>query len=121
MRKSGSSFCYFSKSVLYFTLISLLSFFSFSQAVFAQQITINGKLTDKEDSQALIGVSIVEKGTVNGAISDIDGNYKLEVASNAILIFSYVGYETIDIEVNGRTTIDVIMHTANRMLEDVIV
>lgn len=72
------------------------------------QITVSGNITDS-NNVTLNGVNIIEKGTTNGATSDFDGNYSISVASDATLVFSYVGFETQEIEVNGQTSIDVSM------------
>ena len=58
----------------------------------AQTVKVNGRVTD-DLNEPMIGVSIVEKGTANGCITDIDGNYSLDVPAGAKLKFSYIGYE----------------------------
>ena len=55
---------------------------------------IRGQILDAVSNEPLIGVSIQEKGSPNGIISDLDGNYALKVQSNAVIVFSYVGYVT---------------------------
>ena len=85
-----------------------------------QAIVIRGNVKD-ESGETLIGVSIILKGTTIGTITDIDGNYKIEVADlNDILIFSYVGYETITEPINGRTEINVTMHVSAIALDEVV-
>ena len=121
MRIFNSSLCYSYRSNSRFTLFRILLFLFISHACIGQQITVNGKITDKDDAQALIGVSVVEKGTTNGIVSDIDGNYKLTIGNNATLTLSYVGYESIDVDVNNRTSIDIMMRVANHILQDVVV
>lgn len=65
----------------------------FAIQVKAQNLTVTGSVSD--DSQSLIGVSIQVEGTTNGSLSDIDGNYTISnVPSNAVLVFSYIGYQT---------------------------
>lgn len=64
--------------------------FSLAQA---QTVKVTGKVTDNLN-EPMIGVSIVEKGTTNGCITDIDGNYTLNVNQGATIIFSYIGYVT---------------------------
>ena len=113
VRVIGRAFCRFS----FLTILGILLFSNLSFA----QIKVTGKVTDREDNQPLIGVSIVEKGTTNGALSDIDGNYSLTLDTGAVLSFSYVGYETTDVNVNGRSNIDVVLSVADRMLKDVVV
>ena len=86
-----------------------------------QEITIKGKVTDVSGSP-LPGVNVVEKGTINGAITDLDGNYSLAVSSNdAILSFSYVGYLTEEIKIAGQTTVDLTMIEDIKSLDEVVV
>lgn len=91
-------------------------------AVMAQGITVSGNITDSETGEALIGVTIVEKGTNNGTITDLDGNYNIMVSgSNAILVFSYIGYGTQEIPVDSQTDINVLMEVDYLNLEEVVV
>jgi iron complex outermembrane receptor protein len=92
-----------------------------SGAVVAQGIRISGKVTDAADGSALIGVTIQEKGTTNGNITDVNGNFALTVAQNATLVFSYVGYRTQEIAVSGQTTINVAMSVESLALQEVVV
>ncbi|MCD8164701.1 MAG: SusC/RagA family TonB-linked outer membrane protein [Bacteroides sp.] len=71
--------------------------------------------------EPLIGVSVVEKGTSKGTITDFDGNYSIEVAHNAILIFSYIGFESQEVPVNGKTQLNVVMKEDVAALDEVIV
>ena len=90
-------------------LISLLLvlFFSFSLQLYSQQTSVSGNVTD--GSEALIGVNILVKGKVIGTISDKDGNFSLNVnsAPPLTLVFSIVGYETQEIEVNDSNSSDI--------------
>ncbi|QHI35540.1 TonB-dependent receptor SusC [Kordia antarctica] len=79
--------------------ILMLTTLLFSTFSYAQ---VAGTVTD-DTSTPLLGVSIVVKGTTKGAISDFDGNYKIDAKQGAILVFSYVGYETQEVTVNGNT------------------
>ncbi|MEM7085514.1 MAG: TonB-dependent receptor [Bacteroidota bacterium] len=85
------------------TFLVLASLFS---VVALAQTTVSGTIMDTNNI-ALNGVNVIEKGTSNGATSDFDGNYTITVASDATLVFSYVGFETQEIAVNGQSTIDV--------------
>ncbi|MBO0323608.1 SusC/RagA family TonB-linked outer membrane protein [Muricauda sp. CAU 1633] len=83
--------------------------------------TITGTVSD-EAGVPLPGVNIVEKGTNNGVTSDFDGNYGITVSdSNATLVFSYLGYQTIEIAVSGRTTIDLTLQEDTELLDEVVV
>jgi len=85
-----------------------------------QQIIVTGKVTD-EDGQTLPGVNIVVKGTMKGTISDVDGNYTLQVDSqDAILVFSFVGHRTQEVIVGNQTQIDVTLGTDIIGLEEVV-
>ena len=72
----------------------------------ALQRTVSGKVTD-DSGLALAGVNIVEKGTSNGTTTDFDGNYTIDVADGATLVFSYIGFAAREEPVNGRNTVDV--------------
>lgn len=87
---------------------------------FAQKAQVNGTVKD-QSGETLIGVSVVEKGTTNGTITDLDGKYELATQNNAILEFSYIGYISQSVEVNGRSQIDVILREDNKVLEEVVV
>lgn len=85
-------------------------------------ITITGGVTDAEIGSALPGVSILEKGTSNGIITDLNGSYTITVGSeNAILIFSYIGYLEQEVKIKGRTNINIQMAVEIESLEEVIV
>ena len=92
---------------------------SSTSLMYAQSHKVKGQV-DSNDG-LLPGVSIVEKGTGNGTVTNSDGVYKIAVSTkNAILEFSFVGYEIQNIEVAGRTTIDVSLKTSVEQLGDVV-
>jgi TonB-linked SusC/RagA family outer membrane protein len=72
------------------------------------QLNISGKVTDR-DGEALIGASVMVKGTTNGTVSDIDGNFKLSAAGDATLVVSYTGFSTLEVPVNNQTNITIPM------------
>ncbi|WP_298649435.1 SusC/RagA family TonB-linked outer membrane protein, partial [uncultured Proteiniphilum sp.] len=84
-------------------------------------ITVTGTVTSATDGAPLIGVSIVVKGTAEGTVSDVEGNYKINVPSNATLVFSYIGYITQEIAVAGRTNISIVMEESTETLSEVVV
>lgn len=90
------------------------------QNVFAQQITVTGKVTD-QDKTSLPSTAIIEKGTTNGTMTDIDGNYSISVNSSATLVFSFIGMETIEMEVGGNEVINVQMMQTLTRLGDIVV
>lgn len=85
----------------------------------AQSITVSGTVTDPQ-GEPLIGASVLAEGTTVGASTDIDGNYTIKVASNAVLVVSYVGYDTQRIPVEGRSTVNVEMKENSVMLNEVV-
>ena len=90
--------------------------------VSAQGISVSGTLTDAESGEALIGATIVEKGTTNGTITDIDGNYQVTVTDPAaLLVFSFVGYQSQEVTINNRTTINVALSVDIEALDEVVV
>ncbi|SNS08653.1 SusC/RagA family TonB-linked outer membrane protein [Dokdonia pacifica] len=90
-----------------------------SSCLYAQQ-TITGTVT--EELGPLPGVNILVKGTQNGTTTDFDGNYTLSnVADDAIIVFSYTGFTTKEVPVNGQTTIDIVMQIDAAALDEVIV
>jgi iron complex outermembrane receptor protein len=88
---------------------------------FAQQITVSGKVTSSDDGAPLPGANVLEKGTNNGTSTDANGEFKINVGSNAILSISFVGYKTQDVGVGSRTTIDVVLETDLSSLSEVVV
>ena len=74
-------------------------------------------------NEAAIGVSVYIKGTDTGTITDLDGNYSLVVvrSSNDVLVFSYIGYATLEETVGNRNTIDVVMTENSSQLDEVVV
>ncbi len=90
-------------------------------AISAQGIRVTGKVKDKADGSSLVGVTIQEKGTTNGTITDINGSFSLTVGNTASLIFSYVGYKTQEIPVNNQTSINVAMAVESQALQEVVV
>lgn len=83
--------------------------------------SITGTITDSETGTPLPGVTIVELGTTNGTISDVDGKFSLAVAENARLSISFVGYVTEEIDVTGLTVLNINMVPDIISLEDVVV
>ncbi len=90
-------------------------------SLISQQNTVTGKITDV-NGEPLPGVDVIVKGTLNGVTSDFDGNYSiLNVPQDAVLIFSFVGMKTQEIEVNNQSTINIKMIDDAFGLDEVIV
>lgn len=98
---------------------AFLFFFLAGQFAFAQS-QVTGTVSD-ENGMALPGVNILEKGTTNGAVTDFDGNYVINVKQNATLVFSYVGFVTQEVPVSGRTAVNVVLKENLESLEEVVV
>ena len=94
---------------------------SFCSTIFAQEVTVQGKVTDADGSAPLPGVSIVVKGTTKGTTTDAQGKYRLSATPNAALVFSFVGYTPQEISVGNRTVIDVTMAQDFRQLNEIVV
>ncbi len=108
------------KSILLFVLFTLTSIPLLLFAQGGYQVT--GHIISAEDNQPMIGVSVLEKGTTNGVITDINGNYSITVTkSPATLQFSYVGMKTIDKQVTASTRINLTMENDAQMVEEVVV
>lgn len=85
-----------------------------------QEIVVKGKVTD-EDGNPLPGVNIIIKGTLTGTITDLDGNYSIEVEDpDAILVFSFIGFRTQEVEISGRTAINITLTEDIIGLEEVV-
>src|SRR5699024_1947209 len=82
---------------------------------------VEGVLKD-QDGEPLIGVNVQIKGTTKGTATDFDGHYILEdVEATSILVFSYIGYQTLEIPIDGRSTVEVTMLSDAQMLDEVVV
>lgn len=92
-----------------------------SFCIYAQDTTITGKVISTDDSNGLPGVNVLVKGTTTGAVTDFDGNYSIIAPDpNATLVFSYIGFTTQEIPLNGGTTINATMEEDATKLDEVI-
>lgn len=104
------------------TLGLFLALFFVSSLAFAQPIQITGKITDVSTNESIPGANVVIKGTTQGTATNMDGEYTITVDNpNAVLVFSFVGYVTNEIPINGRTNIDVKLETETSVLDELIV
>lgn len=100
-------------------LLTLSSLLLFCAVMTAQ--SIKGKVSS-DKGEPLVGASVVVKGTTTGAITDLDGNYELKAAKDAkTLVFSFVGFDTKEVAINGQTTIDMTLLEGNALNEVVVV
>lgn len=102
-------------------LVCLLMGFLCSYNASAQRTTITGKVVSVENDETLPGVNVVEKGTSNGTITDVDGNYSLSVSQGATLIFSSVGFMSTEAEVGNRSVINITLDPDIKSLEEIVV
>lgn len=87
----------------------------------AQQVTISGNVTAGDTGESLPGVSILEKGTTNGAVTDLDGRYSLEASQGATLIYSFVGYIPKEVNLGSQTLINVSLDPDIQQLSEIVV
>lgn len=106
----------FLQRLFFMALFSVLSL-----GAFAQNKTVSGTVTDAT-GESVIGASVLVKGTTNGVITDIDGNFTLQnVPANGTIQISFVGYKTQDISVAGKTSFNVKLQEDSEMLDEVVV
>jgi len=109
----------------FFTKLSVLTFLCFlllnANTAAAQDITVRGTVSDGADKTTLPGVSVKVKGTQTGTLTDATGKYTISTPANATLIFSYVGYNPTEVQVNNRTTLNVALVPSSQELEQVVV
>ena len=106
----------FSLWLLFFAVLGI-------QSALAQTYKVKGNVVSKSDNEPLIGVSILQKGTTNGVVTDIDGNYELQIqGGEATLVFSYIGLQTQELKVNARTgVLNVALEDDSHLMDDVVV
>ena len=92
-----------------------------SVGCWAQQLTVTGKVTSAEDGAPLPGVNVLAQGTTGGTVTDADGSYVLSLEGNRVLVFSFIGYITQEIAVDGRTVLDVQLAQDVKQLTEVVV
>lgn len=103
-----------------FTVAPANSFATVNE-VYQQSITVKGKVTDK-DGEPLPGVSVTVKGTTTGVMTDVDGNYSINVPnSNAVLILSYMGFTSQEHKVGNNTALDIVLVEQSTDLDEVVV
>ncbi|MDF1559786.1 MAG: TonB-dependent receptor [Bacteroidales bacterium] len=93
-----------------------------SMTAFSQNITVRGTVTDAATEEAMIGVNVVIKGTIRGVVTDINGQFTMsDCPPDAVLVFSYVGYEPLEIPVQGRTSLSAAMNVSSSLLDEIVV
>ncbi|KAF0197879.1 MAG: TonB dependent receptor [Bacteroidetes bacterium] len=106
------------------TLLKVLFLFlslTFAYQGFAQGVRITGKVTDANDGKTMPGVTIAVKNTTTGTITDIDGNFTLNVNKGAALVFSFIGYNTQEVVIADQVTLKIVMVPSVTTLEEAVV
>ena len=92
-----------------------------SFALAAQEINISGQVKEANDGPTIPGVNISIKGSQEGTTTDMDGNYSIKAQKGQTLVFSFVGFKTIEIQVNKSRTLDVEMTEEAALLNEIVV
>ena len=103
--------------LLVFTLFLSLSLFN----SYAQELTVTGRVTSASDNSALPGVNVTLRGTNRGTITDIDGNFRLAGDASDTLIFSFIGFNPLEVPINGQSSLDVNLQEDVQELSEVVV
>lgn len=104
------------KIVLLFFLVTAMAGIGW-----CQERVVTGKVTSAEDATPLPGVNIVLKGTTNGTVTDAEGNYKLNVPQSGVLVFSFIGFQSVEVEMGQRSIVDVPLTADVTELTEVVV
>ncbi len=108
--------CYFQAYLIPLLFIALL------QTAKAQQLSVSGTVVSTEDRQPVVGATVSEKGTANGTVTNVDGTFSINTTNaNSILVVSYIGFDKIEISVQGRTALSIALSPSAAMLKDVVV
>ena len=91
----------------------------FSLSLSAQDISVSGVVSD-DTGEPLMGATVLLKGTSRGVSTNLDGEYTFEAPKNGTLVISYIGYETQEVNIAGRSKVDVVLKSDAEMLEEVV-
>ncbi|MDF9796613.1 TonB-linked SusC/RagA family outer membrane protein [Catalinimonas alkaloidigena] len=104
------------------SLLFITCFGVASHSAMAQDKTVKGSVKDASSGEALIGVSVVIQGTSQGTVTDVNGDYRVQVSSpDDVLVFSFIGYQTVNERVGERNTINLEMQVDTKQLSEVVV
>ncbi|MBN1953168.1 MAG: TonB-dependent receptor [Bacteroidales bacterium] len=106
---------------LSYKLLLLLGSMFIVTSALAQERMVTGTLTDSETKEPLIGATVVIQGTTNGASTDLDGNYQIQVSNGDVLYISFVGYLSQTITISGQSVINVELVPDIKQLEEIVV
>src|SRR5690606_5145762 len=107
------------RKIYFLNVCVLLVVAALGNGVYAQG-TITGKVTEQRSGEPLAGVTVAEKHTSRSTMTDEAGAYSIEVGPNAILVFSYVGFPTLEEHVSDRSTVDIQLGGDDNMLDEVV-
>ena len=97
-----------------------LLFLCFSMMSFSQELTVSGTVTDAKSGEPIPGVNILVKNTSNGVTTDFDGHYEIQANQNDVLIFSFIGYESLEKNVTT-STMDVLLNEDTQKLDEIVI
>ena len=112
---SINNYKYMKKIILFLTVFLAVQYMA------AQQLTVTGLVTSQEDGMPIIGVSVVEKGTVNGTVTNVDGNYSISVSAGATLEFAYLGMTPQSRKITAEGRLDIVMNIDAIAMGEVVV
>ena len=101
-------------------IIIILLFMGFSLSAHAQNLNLRGRVVDTEDIP-LIGVNVIQKGTTNGIVTDLDGNFSLEVPANSTIVFSYIGFADQEVVWEGSGDLNIVLKEDTELLDELVV
>jgi len=103
-------------------IILFILIFAGSSLVFAQSRIVTGRVTGSDTGETLPTATVAVKGTIRGMITDMNGNYQIEIKQgDAVLMFSFVGYDPQEVEIGDKTVINVELKAKSSTLEEVVV
>jgi TonB-linked SusC/RagA family outer membrane protein len=102
-------------------LLALAFIFMLGGYAMAQNRTISGTVTDADDGSPLPGVNVVVKGSTTGTVTDANGKYQIQIGEGTMLVFSYVGYVTQEVEAGAQSVVDIALSVDSKTLDEVIV
>ncbi|UII23701.1 SusC/RagA family TonB-linked outer membrane protein [Fulvivirga ligni] len=102
-------------------LLLLMLCFCSASLVMAQEQTVTGKVTSASDAEVLPGVNVIVSGTTKGTTTDFNGEFSINVPGNASLVFSFIGYKTTEVPVNGRSVLNITLEDDIAQLDEVVI
>ncbi|MDR2913944.1 MAG: TonB-dependent receptor [Tannerella sp.] len=108
------------KNLKQFFLIAVLIFFD-TGILFAQNLIVKGTVYEDSSKEPLVGVSVSQQGTTNGAVTDMDGNFTLSLPAGSVLEVRYIGYETYQVKIDGQSPVIIYLKEDTQVLDEVIV